>query len=112
MGTYLNPGAGEFASICATEYIDKTGLIHVLNPLLHTKHNLLLVSRPRRFGKSYAAAMLCAYYGYGCGSRALFEDREIASLEPSLPHFGAYNILYIDMSHFKSEALQKQKNLD
>lgn len=112
MGTYLNPGAGKFKSICASEYVDKTGLIHLLNPLLHTEHSLFLVSRPRRFGKSYAAAMLCAYYGYGCESRALFEGREIAVLEPALPHFGAYDILYIDMSRFKSEALQKQKELD
>ena len=112
MGKYLNPGSYGFAGICASEYVDKTGLICVLNKLLNTKHGLLLVSRPRRFGKSYAAAMLCAYYGYGSDSRELFRGRAIERMDPSLPNFGEYDILYIDMSRFKADALQKQKELD
>ncbi|MDO4804044.1 MAG: AAA family ATPase [Lachnospiraceae bacterium] len=112
MGKYLNPGNEKFQSICRAEYVDKTGLIHATNPLLHTEHRFILVSRPRRFGKSYAAAMLCAYFGHGCTSRHLFEDKEIARLEPSLEGLGDYNILYFDMSSFKADALQKQKDLD
>ena len=112
MAAYLNPGAEEFARICASEYVDKTGLIHVLNPLLHTTRGLVLVSRARRFGKSFAAAMLCAYYGYGCDSLPLFQDREIGRLDPSFAHMGKYDILYIDLSRFKADALEKQRQLN
>ena len=77
MPNYLNPGCAEFAAICSTEYVDKTEMLCVMNSLLCTKNNLLLVSRPRRFGKSYAAAMLCAYYGYGSQARPLFQDKII-----------------------------------
>ncbi|MBQ9003163.1 MAG: AAA family ATPase, partial [Eggerthellaceae bacterium] len=38
----------------------------------------MLVSRPRRFGKSYAAKMLVAYYSCGCDSASLFEGLEIS----------------------------------
>ena len=36
------------------------------------------LSRPRRFGKSFAAQMLCAYYDKTCDSAGLFDDLEIA----------------------------------
>ena len=32
---------------------------------------------PRRFGKSYAAQMLCAYYDKTCDSHALFDGCRI-----------------------------------
>ena len=42
-------------------YVDKTGLIAYINSTLGTSAKLTCVSRPRRFGKSFAAKMLCAY---------------------------------------------------
>ena len=62
MGTYLNPGNSGFARALRSRYVDKTGLIGVVNGTIDTAQNLTCVSRPRRFGKSYAAQMLCAYY--------------------------------------------------
>lgn len=63
MGTYLNPGNLGFKEIIADEYVDKTGLISLINRMIGTKQKLTCISRPRRFGKSYAAQMLSAYYG-------------------------------------------------
>ena len=62
MGFYINPGNENFRFIVNDEYIDKSGLISVINSTIDTKSMLSCVSRPRRFGKSYAANMLAAYY--------------------------------------------------
>ncbi len=68
MGTYLNPGNSGFAEIRNGIYIDKSGLIGLINNTLGTKQKLTCISRPRRFGKSFAAQMLCAYYDKTCDS--------------------------------------------
>ena len=73
MGMYLNPGNSSFSRILKTDYIDKTGLIALINKRVDTEHSLICVSRPRRFGKSYAARMLCAYYDSTCDSRSLLD---------------------------------------
>lgn len=54
VGTYLNPGNSGFAEMLKSDYVDKTGLIRLMNSRLGTKQKYLCVSRPRRFGKSYA----------------------------------------------------------
>ena len=55
MGTYVNLGNGGFSEIRNGEYIDKSGLIALINRQIDTRLKLVCVSRPRRFGKSYAA---------------------------------------------------------
>ena len=63
MGIYLNPSADGFAAIMKTgDYVDKTGLITYMNAVLNSSRNMLCSSRPRRFGKSYAAQMLSAFF--------------------------------------------------
>ena len=44
------------------------------------KSQHVCLSRPRRFGKSMAAEMLAAFYGYGYDSGKMFEGLEIAKL--------------------------------
>ena len=61
-GKYVNPGNKGFERILNSEYIDKTGLIEQINMRINSPEGLVCVSRPRRFGKSFAAQMLCAYY--------------------------------------------------
>ena len=78
MGTYLNPGSRGFARIKKSNYVDKSGLIALINDTIDTTNNLTCISRPRRFGKSFAAQMLCAYYDKTCDSTALFNDLAIA----------------------------------
>jgi len=72
MGTYLNPGNQGFCGIRNDTYIDKSGLIRLINDTIDTPRRLTCVSRPRRFGKSFAAQMLCAYYDKTCDSSSLF----------------------------------------
>ena len=54
----------------------------------------------RRFGKSMAAKMLCAYYDHSCDSRQLFADLEIAH-DPSFEeHLNKYPVIYLDITGF------------
>ncbi|MBR6223786.1 MAG: AAA family ATPase [Lachnospiraceae bacterium] len=101
MGTYLNPGNSGFARIIASDYIDKTGLISLINGTIGTTKSMTCISRPRRFGKSYAAQMLCAYYDKTCDSHSLFDAYEIMQDESYEKHMGKYDVIYIDMTYVK-----------
>lgn len=102
MGNYLNIGNGGFRSIRKGLYVDKTGLISYVNETLGTMKKLTCVSRPRRFGKSFAAQMLCAYYDRSCDSRELFEGLEI-SRDPSFERYlNQYDVIYLDITWFLS----------
>ncbi|MBR6180814.1 MAG: hypothetical protein IKQ77_06340 [Prevotella sp.] len=57
MGTYINLGKEGFQSVRNGEYIDKSGLIAVVNKTLFTEQRFSCVTRCRRFGKSMAANM-------------------------------------------------------
>ena len=81
MGIYINPGNEAFRVKRNDKYVDKSGLIGVVNRSIGKRDKLSCISRPRRFGKSYAAQMLCAYYSWGCDSAPLFDDLEIAKDE-------------------------------
>ena len=58
MGSYLNIGNDGFKSMTKGIYVDKTEMITWINSTLGTADKLTCVSRPRRFGKSFAAKML------------------------------------------------------
>ena len=107
MGIYLNPGNSGFQRIINSEYVDKTGLIDRINDSIGTVNNLICISRPRRFGKSDAAQMLCAYYDCSSDSHSLFDDKEIAGTEGYLAHLNQYHVLSLDITTFLSAAQRK-----
>ena len=98
MGTYLNPGNSGFERIVRSGYIDKTGMIDLVNRRISTTDNLICISRPRRFGKSYAAQMLCAYYDHTCDSHSLFDCFEIGTEKSYEKNINKYNVIYLDIS--------------
>ncbi|MCD8119103.1 MAG: AAA family ATPase [Lachnospiraceae bacterium] len=100
MGKYLNPGYDGFEEIRRDVYIDKTGLIEVMNSRIGKPKPLVCFSRPRRFGKTYAANMLCAYYDKSCDSRFLFEDLKISTSDSFETHLNRYNVLSFDVTGF------------
>lgn len=105
MGFYLNPGTqGFWESTRSRIYVDKTGLIACTNALLNTKEKYICVSRPRRFGKSMTLEMLSAYYGSGYDSSALFQGRKIEKSESFREHLNQYDVLFLNMQQFLSEA--------
>lgn len=112
LGTYLNPGNGGFAEIRNSAYVDKTGLISLINRTLNTRQKLTCVSRPRRFGKSYAAQMLCAYYDCSCDSLNLFDGLSIASDTAYKTHLNQYHVVSLDISGFISRAKRNGLGID
>ena len=103
MGAFINIGNAGFQRVRNSEYIDKSELISVINQTLFTEYCFSCVSRCRRFGKSIAAKMLCAYYDYSCDSRQLFADLKIAGDPTFEQHLNKYPVIYLDMTNFVSE---------
>lgn len=99
MGNYLNPGNHGFITIKNNVYVDKTGLIGLINDTIDTPQKLTCISRPRRFGKSFAAKMLCAYYDKTCDSSDLFADLVIAKDASYSKHLNKYDVIYLDMTN-------------
>ena len=78
MGRYINPGNDGFAEIVKSSYVDKTGIIDIINNTINTTNKLICISRPRRFGKSYAAKTICAYYDCSVDSHEVFDGFDIS----------------------------------
>ena len=106
MGIYLNIGNSGFQSARNGEYVDKSGLIRIVNKSLNTEMRYICVTRCRRFGKSMAAKMLNAYYDNSCDSRHLFEDLQIAKDPDFEKYLNKFNVIYLDMTSF----VEKFKN--
>ena len=116
MGTYINVGNAGFQSSRNGEYVDKSRLIAVVNKSLFTKLRFSCITRCRRFGKSMAAEMLCAYYDQSCDSRHLFADLQIAHDPMFEKHLNKYPVIYLDISdfvtRFKDETIVKQMDTE
>ena len=97
-GRYINPGNYDFARMVEGEYVDKTMLISEFSAKLNTANGLVCISRPRRFGKSTAARMLCAYYDCSCDSRALFNGLAISKESGFENNLNKHNVIYLDMT--------------
>lgn len=104
LSRYLNIGNAGFQSIRKGLYVDKSMLIEYINSTLGTKDKLTCVSRPRRFGKSFATQMLCAYYDKSCDSDELFQDLKIAESKDFHTYLNQYNVIYLDITWFISTA--------
>ena len=111
MGIYLNPGNNGFAEIVSDDYIDKTGMIDLINRKINKPQKLICISRPRRFGKSYAAQMLCAYYDHTCDSHILFDNKEVAKTEHYEGCINKFNVIYLDISGFVSDVRRRDGNI-
>ena len=99
MGVYFNPNNESFTQARnSMVYVDKTGLIEILNQRLSTEDKCIAVSHARRFGKSHAAGMVDAYYSLGCDSTKLFEDTKIANNADWKKHMNRYNVIHLDIS--------------
>ncbi|MBR1742445.1 MAG: AAA family ATPase, partial [Lachnospiraceae bacterium] len=105
MGIYFDPDNDMFQMVVKSEiYVDKTELMVVTDQLLKTEGRFLCVSRPRRFGKSMALNMLCAYYSRGCDSRELFSRYRIAGKAGFGEHINKYHVIQLNMRTFLDKA--------
>ncbi|MCD7715938.1 MAG: ATP-binding protein [Lachnospiraceae bacterium] len=102
MGLYLNPGNEAFRQIRRSAYVDKSELIDFINSTIETPAKLTCFSRPRRFGKSFAAKMLSAYYDKSCDSRELFQELKISGMDSYEEYLNKFDVIYLDITRFIS----------
>ena len=99
MARYLNRGKGAFQeALDSLIYIDKSPLIEILNQNLKTQDKYFCLSRPRRFGKSLTAKMICSYYSRGEDSSSQFDSLKISSSKSYKKHLNQYNVIFINMT--------------
>ena len=118
MGTYLNPGKAAYQMAVNSEiFVDKTEMIQYINSVVNTQQRFVSVSRPRRFGKTIAADMICAYYDRYADSRDLFEKRKLADVPGWDKYLGKFDVIHLVMTRFVktritvSEALTNMQKL-
>lgn len=105
MGRYLNPGNEAFKiSVSSEIYVDKSNLISFTNKRLGQEKRYICVSRPRRFGKSMTANMLCAYYDKSCNSKDLFHHLNIFQNEKFEQYLNQYDVIFLNIQHFLRKA--------
>ena len=110
MGAYINKGNSSFRDIVTHEYVDKSQLIPLINATLNSENRYSCVTRCRRYGKSMAAKMLCAYYDKSCDSRELFAGLK-AEKDPSFKtYLNKYYVLLVDMTDFTTK-YRKEKDI-
>ena len=119
MGTYLNPGKASYQMAFNSEiFIDKSEMISYLNSVINTSQRFVSVSRPRRFGKTMAADMLCAYYDREADSRSLFEKCKISKGEGEASdlkwdkYLGRFDVLRLVMTEFMQDSESIDDMLD
>ena len=111
MGQYLDKGNNSFRSAVKMDYVDKTGLLFFVNSRIDTKKKLICFTRPRRFGKTYSAQMLCAYYDNSCRSEGLFNGLCIHDDPNFKDYLNKYDVIYIDVSLFVSRVKNINGNI-
>ncbi len=100
MGTYINKGNEGFRRALNGEYVDKTGMIEVINKALNTERCYTCVTRCRRFGKTMALNMLYAYYDKSCDSRKLFDGLKVSESPSFEQHLNKYPVIHLDITNF------------
>lgn len=115
MAVYLNPNAQAFDEAVNSDiYVDKTEMIAEINSVIGTKQKYVSVSRPRRFGKTMAADMLCAYYGRNNeNAKDLFVNRKLARNNPYDwdKELGKYDVIRLVMTDYIKKDIDIDKSL-
>ena len=113
MSIYLNPSNVGFQETMAADiYVDKTMLISALNTLIDKSNKYVCMSRPRRFGKTIATKMLCAYYSKGCDSREIFSKLKISKAKNFDKYLNKLNFISIDVASEYQNAKDKENLLN
>lgn len=109
---FVNTDNETFRMVLNSNYVDKSGLISILNHKINSEYRFICVSRARRFGKSVTAHMLNAYYSKGCDSEALFSNLEISKDLDFKTHLNKYDVIYLDMQSFELDDEESNNYLE
>lgn len=98
-------GDGFREAIKGEYFVDKSQLIAFTNSKLGTKDKWICVSRPRRFGKTFALEMLDAYYTKNGDAEELFQGLKIKQSLDFYKHLNKHNVISINFAkYFESSA--------
>ena len=112
MGMLLNPSAESYRmAVNSKIYIDKSMLISVMNECINTSQRFVCVSRPRRFGKSITADMLCAYYGQE-DTDSLFRTLKISGSPDYKKYLNKFQVIHLNMINFMDKHDSLEGSLD
>lgn len=112
MGMLLNPSAESYRmAVNSKIYIDKSMLISVINECINTSQRFVCVSRPRRFGKSITADMLCAYYGQE-DTDSLFRTLKISGSPDYKKYLNKFQVIHLNMINFMDKHDSLEGSLD
>ena len=85
-------------------YVDKTNLIEEV-----LKEQVVLYTRPRRFGKTLNMSMLYYFFSNKEKENAyLFNDLNISKNKEALKHQNQYPVIFISLKEMKKSSLKKQ----
>jgi predicted AAA-ATPase/PD-(D/E)XK nuclease superfamily protein len=110
MPKYLPIGITNFKKLIEGNYhyVDKSLLI---KELLDKKHEVTLLPRPRRFGKTLNLSMLNYFFSVTEQAKHLFTNTAIAQHQDTMAHQGKYPIIFITFKDIKvsnwSDAYEK-----
>ena len=74
-------------------YVDKSGLIA---EIINENNDVLLITRPRRFGKTLNLSMLECFFDIEGKGKGLFEDLKIAKM-PEYKEHGKYPVVFLTL---------------
>lgn len=81
-------------------FIDKSQLILFTNSKLSTKEKWICVSRPRRFGKTFALEMLDAYYTKNGNAEGVFDGLAVRQSVEFYRHLNKHNVVSINFAKY------------
>lgn len=96
-----NTSSDGFREAVRGEYfVDKSQLIAFTNKKMGTKEKWICVSRPRRFGKTFALEMLNAYYTKNGNAEELFSGLDIKQSLEFYRHLNKHNVVSINFARY------------
>ena len=101
MGYYLNPSSPRYEKLKKSKvFVDKTDIFEILNENLGKEKSFFCLSRPRCFGKSVTAQMICSYYARCQDSSSLFDNLKIASFDDYNKHLNQHDVAFNQMQQW------------
>ncbi|MBU1668074.1 ATP-binding protein [bacterium] len=99
-------GMSDFKELIETDryYVDKTDFIA---EIIDSSAKVLLLPRPRRFGKTLNLSMLNYFFDKSENNKELFKRLNIAQNTKAMEHCNAYPIIYITFKDVKEESFEK-----
>lgn len=80
-------------------FVDKTGMIEMINTRINAMNRYICITKPRRFGKTSVLNMLGAYYGRAYNAGELFCRLKISSSASYRIHLNQYHVISLSLNH-------------